>query len=1096
MRLRWYHRIALPVLPALLLPFLAAPTCQGPIVGPRQFGDDSIVIPMDECWQPYQQQETVPATVPLGGTGSVCSATYTHGALYSYGLVYYLIQNNVPVYWVINQQKVNVTDVDFSVPGATSQGNLYDWGQANATAAAHNGTALGVEAAGTNFWQCPQQGVCYRGGPFVIDGSDFQTVYNLLSSGGVFAQFANEVQLHVMHPSTPYTGYVAKTLEGTPPQIAILGIPGADCLDTSPILTSYLADAALSSANVFDVLYATDFNYTGGTLAGSNLKNYQLLWAPHWEIDQGAATVTSTGYACADPSANNCNTKGGCVTPMTQAQATNVMTVISQYVAAGNNLFAECIGLGALEGDNNPGTGGAQKQVNLVPATEFQTTGGNLDATANAGVLPVTFSKAATSFLQIGDFPFTPDNGKIGQFKQQNGWQATEQTLITDANGWDLLTEINNGGGAAGAGTVVYLAGHSYEHTAGTQNVAGERMVLDTLFTLAATCTVPSPATCTTGLLGVCAAGTYQCQSGTLTCVENVQPSPETCNGLDDDCDGLVDNVPPQNCYSGPAGTQNCQGKAGPGYACGCSPGSQFCINGAWSACSGQVLPSPEICNGIDDACEGYIDTLPDGGILTQACYDGPAGTEGVGLCVGGTEVCADGGWSSCNGEVLPAGGYCDGLDHECNGQPSQCIACKLGQAQPCYTGPAGTLGVGLCKSGTQNCNDAGVFGTCTGEVLPAPPDAGYCDGLDHQCNGVPDNCPPCTTGQQKPCYTGPAGTEGVGICKGGTETCDNNGAWGQCLGQVLPGTQYCDGQDDTCNGTIDKGAICPTTEICVNGNCVPATCGGAEFGTQCPPGYTCTTGACVAGACGDAGICPAGQTCNNGGCINPCKGVNCGTGSFCSDGTCLAGGCYSTGCDGGAFCSEGNCIANPCDAVTCPDGTFCRSGYCVQACGFVTCPSGQVCDANGNCTAPPCGGSCPTGKSCQNGTCAPDPCAGVGCAQGQVCSGGICVDDPCNGVICPGIMACVAGQCVDQARDGGVLGGSGGGSGSGASGSNGTGSSGGSHSGSSGAGGKGCSCGSASGPASLPMILLGLALGLARARRRPRSAGISGLCR
>lgn len=39
-----------------------------------------------------------------------------------------------------------------------------------------------------------------------------------------------------------------------------------------------------------------------------------------------------------------------------------------------------------------------------------------------------------------------------------------------------------------------------------------------------------------------------------------------------------------------------------------CIAGIQLCVNGYWQACKGEVLPAPEVCNGVDDNCNGLVD--------------------------------------------------------------------------------------------------------------------------------------------------------------------------------------------------------------------------------------------------------------------------------------------------------------------------------------------------------------------------------------------------------------------------------------------------------------------------------------------------------
>ena len=82
----------------------------------------------------------------------------------------------------------------------------------------------------------------------------------------------------------------------------------------------------------------------------------------------------------------------------------------------------------------------------------------------------------------------------------------------------------------------------------------------------------------------------------------------EICgNGLDDDCNGRVDDAcgcemgSVQTCFIGPPG------RRGIGA---CSDGEQTCESnpdggGRWGDCTGGTGPSPDVCNGLDNLCNG-----------------------------------------------------------------------------------------------------------------------------------------------------------------------------------------------------------------------------------------------------------------------------------------------------------------------------------------------------------------------------------------------------------------------------------------------------------------------------------------------------------
>src|SRR5262249_14516325 len=74
------------------------------------------------------------------------------------------------------------------------------------------------------------------------------------------------------------------------------------------------------------------------------------------------------------------------------------------------------------------------------------------------------------------------------------------------------------------------------------------------------------------------------------------------------------------------------------------------------------------------------------------------------------------------------------------NGLVDEGCSCEPLSVRACYPGPPGTDGVGICHAGTQACSDAGEFsswGACDGWVGPTREIIE--NGLDDDCDGVTD---------------------------------------------------------------------------------------------------------------------------------------------------------------------------------------------------------------------------------------------------------------------------------------------------------------------------------------------------------------------
>ncbi len=297
--------------------------------------------------------------------------------------------------------------------------------------------------------------------------------------------------------------------------------------------------------------------------------------------------------------------------------------------------------------------------------------------------------------------------------------------------------------------------------------------------------------------------------------------------------------------------------------ASGKCSGPTICVDlGDWLACNARI-PAPEVCNGVDDDCNGLTDDGADDSCATKsACWQS--------TCNVASGACTP---------VVKITGACDDGD-----------ACTTGES--CATG--------VCTGGSKIACDDGD--PCTEDACK--PSVG-CIHLPKPCDDsnacTADACDPVKGCTHKP----------------GTGTCDDGDA-------CTTGDSCQDGACVSSWGGCDDGLACTVHSCVVSVGCVhlaapacdddsPCTSDGCDATTGCthtPISGPCSTTPCVIGAACTAGQCVGGvpSNCDDG---EPCTSDACAFGDGCTHTALPDGTTCTDACGLGDVCGSGVCKAN-----------------------------------------------------------------------------------------------------------------------------------------------------------------------------------------
>jgi len=178
----------------------------------------------------------------------------------------------------------------------------------------------------------------------------------------------------------------------------------------------------------------------------------------------------------------------------------------------------------------------------------------------------------------------------------------------------------------------------------------------------------------------------------------------------------------------------------------------------------GVCVPVNEVCDGLDNDCNGLIDDGVKLVFYKDLDRDGYTdGTTSVGCSApqGYVLSAKAGDCNDENNQINPGKTeICDGIDNNCNGQTDEGVKLVFYKDLDGDGYTDGTTQVG-CSLPAGYVLSA-LSGDCDeGDAQRNPGVTERCDAIDNDCDGQVDEGCACVDGQMQACYTGPSGTQG-----------------------------------------------------------------------------------------------------------------------------------------------------------------------------------------------------------------------------------------------------------------------------------------------------------------------------------------------